>query len=136
MLRRKNYAELPAPVGPYAHAVACNGLLFVSGITAFGTPESTRDIARQASACFAQLARIAEAEGTTLAALVKVTLFVTSLDDLASLREVLARTYGQHLPASSLVRVSGLFAPDLSIEVEAVLALQSSLGAAAAVPGG
>ena len=41
----------------------------------------------------------------------------------AQLREVLYRNYGEHLPASSLVQVSGLFSTDLRIEIEAIFAL-------------
>lgn len=126
MLQRKNYSELGEPVGPYVHAVRHDRSLFLSGVTAFGTPAAQADIGQQARACFAQIARIAAAEGTTLASLVKVTLFVTSLEDLQTLRAALFETYGAHLPASSLVRVAGLFAPELRIEVEGILALGAS----------
>lgn len=125
-LERKNYPQLVAPVGPYVHAVECNGFLFLSGITAFGSASATLSLGEQARECFAQIASIAAAEGTTLAALVKVTLFVTNLDEIERLREALFETYGKHLPASSLVRVSGLFAPELLIEVEAILGLGSA----------
>ena len=73
----------------------------------------------------ANLLGIATAEGTDLSALLKVTIFVTTLEDLAGLRMVLAKHCGSHLPASSLVVVSGLFAPTLNIEIEAVLALDN-----------
>lgn len=121
-LERKNYAHLPTPVGPYVHAVKCNGLLFVSGLSAFGSPAQRRGIAEQAEAIFEQLASIAAAEQSSLRSLVKVTLFVTRLDDLDALRGALFRRYGSDLPASSLVQVKGLFAPELQIEVEAILA--------------
>lgn len=53
----------------------------------------------------------------------KVTLFVTSFEDIDALRQVLFHYYGDHLPASSLVQVSALFSSDLKIEIEAVMAL-------------
>ncbi|WP_312204652.1 RidA family protein, partial [Mixta calida] len=80
-------------------------------------------IAAQAEAIFHQLNVIASAEGTSLHALLKVTIFVTSLREIDALRAVLYRHFGDHLPASSLVQVSQLFSPDLSIEIEAILAL-------------
>jgi len=125
MLERKNYPELGDPVGPYVHAVASNGLLFVSGVTAFGTAAARGSIEQQARACFAQIARIATAERTDLASLVKVTLFVTSFEHLEGLRTALFEIYGTDVPASSLVCVAGLFAPELLIEVEGILALPS-----------
>ncbi|WP_438043660.1 RidA family protein [Sorangium sp. So ce128] len=122
-MERKNYPALGDPAGPYVHAVEHNGLLFLSGLTAFGSPAQKGSVSEQAEAIFSQIASIARAEGVGLDAIAKVTIFVTSLDELVALRETLFRIYGAALPASSLVRVAGLFSPDLKIEVEAVLAL-------------
>ncbi|OQP36067.1 hypothetical protein B2J69_00395 [Pantoea latae] len=72
---------------------------------------------------FQQFLHIAQAENSTLSALIKVTIFITSFDDIDALRQVLFRYYGDHLPACSLVEVSRLFSPDLRIEIEAVMAL-------------
>ena len=54
---------------------------------------------------------------------IKMTMFITSFDEITELRQVLYRNYGEHLPASSLVEVSRLFSPDLKIEIEAILGL-------------
>jgi len=105
------------------HAVKHGDTLYVSGLTAFGTPAQQGDIAEQAEAIFSQLKLIADAEQTSLAALLKVTIFITAFTDIAALRAVLFRHYGSHLPASSLVQVSGLFSADLRIEIEAIFAL-------------
>jgi 2-iminobutanoate/2-iminopropanoate deaminase len=122
-LQRKNYSQLARPVGAYVHAVEANGMLYLSGLTAFGMPEQGQGLAAEARAVFTQIGLIAEAEGTSLASLVKVTIFVTSLDDLSALRAALFEIYGENLPASSLVKVEGLFSPKIHIEVEAVLSL-------------
>ncbi|WP_437536785.1 RidA family protein [Sorangium sp. So ce726] len=122
-MERKNYPALGDPVGPYVHAVEHNGFLFLSGLTAFGSPAQKGSVSEQAEAIFSQIASIARAEQVGLDAIAKVTIFVTSLDDIVALRETLFRIYGTALPASSLVRVAGLFSPDLKIEVEAVLAV-------------
>ena len=120
---RKNYPQLGDVKAPYVHAVKHGGTLYVSGLTAFGTAAQKGSISEQAEAIFTQLHQIAEAEGITLASLLKVTLFVTSLKEIDSLRTVLFRHFGQHLPASSLVEVSGLFSPDLSVEIETIFVL-------------
>ncbi|MGD1953370.1 MAG: hypothetical protein ACFB14_27550 [Leptolyngbyaceae cyanobacterium] len=44
-VERKNYPHLDAPVGPYVHGVSYNGLLFLSGLTAFSTPTQSQDLA-------------------------------------------------------------------------------------------
>jgi len=121
-LQRKNYACLGAPVGPYVHGVRHGGLLFLSGLTAYGTAAQTRGLSEQADAIFEQISLVAAEEGTSLASLVKVTIFVTGFYGVDELRKVLLRRYGADLPASSLVQVSALFSPDLHVEIEAILA--------------
>ena len=122
-ISRKNYPHLEQPVGPYVHAVKHNGLLYLSGLSAFGSVAQGSDIASQAQAIFSQIESIAVAEKTDLSSLIKVTIFVTTFDEIAKLREVLFQYYGSHLPASSLVQVARLFSPEISIEIEAILAV-------------
>lgn len=122
----KNYPHLNAPVGPYVHAVSYNGLLFLSGLTAFNTPAQNGALATQAKTVFAQIKSILEAENANFNNLLKVTIFVTELGEVEELRNVLFSYYENNLPASSLVQVKSLFAPELKIEVEAIVALTST----------
>ncbi len=123
MPERKNYPQLGEVKAPYVHAVKHGETLYVSGLTAFGTAAQQGDMAEQAEAIFNQLRAVAAAEHTSLASLLKVTIFITSFTEITALREVLYRNYGEHLPASSLVQVSGLFSTDLRIEIEAIFSL-------------
>ncbi|MGC0949141.1 RidA family protein [Pantoea agglomerans] len=123
MPERKNYPQLGEVKAPYVHAVKHGATLYVSGLTAFSTAAEQGDMAEQAEAIFDQLRAVAAAEHTSLASLLKVTIFITSFTEITALREVLYRNYGEHLPASSLVQVSGLFSTDLRIEIEAIFAL-------------
>ena len=122
-VERKNYEKLAPPVGPYSHAVKYGNTLYLSGLTAYGTEAQGKSMAEQARAIFSQLKIIAQAEGSDLSSLIKVTVFITDFTQAQELREELFRQYGGNLPASSLVEVSKLFAPDVSIEIEAVLGL-------------
>jgi len=122
-IERINYPALGEVKAPYVHAVKQGNILYVSGLTAFGSVAQSGSIAEQAEVIFQQFQHIAEAEKTTLSALLKVTIFITSFADIDALRKVLFRYYGDHLPASSLVEVSRLFSPELKIEIEAILAL-------------
>jgi 2-iminobutanoate/2-iminopropanoate deaminase len=122
-VERINYPELGEVKAPYVHAVKHNDTLYISGLTAFGTAAQKGNIAEQADTVFSQIKTIARAEGTDFSRLIKVTIFITSFAEIDALRQVLYHHYGEHLPASSLVEVSRLFAADLKIEIEAVLAL-------------
>nr|WP_314688297.1 RidA family protein [uncultured Pantoea sp.] len=70
---RKTYPRLGEITAPYVHAVKHGETLYVSGLTAFGTPAQHQGIAMQAEEIFRQIRHIARAEGTDLSALIKVT---------------------------------------------------------------
>lgn len=123
-IERKNYPHLEKPVGPYVHAVKYNGLLFLSGLTAFDSSTQKGSLPEQADVIYSTIASIAAAENTELTKIIKVTIYVMSFDDIEPLRTILFKHYGSALPASSLVQVSRLFSSDLKMEVEAVIAVK------------
>jgi 2-iminobutanoate/2-iminopropanoate deaminase len=127
MIQRSNYAGLTAPAGPYSTAVRHNDSLYLSGMTAFGTDAQGQGLAREAEAIMGQIKQVARAESLTLQNLVKVTIYVTTLDDLDGLRKVLTRHYEGAFPASSLVRVAGLFSPEVSVEMEALFGMEAAV---------
>ena len=120
---RKNYPELGEVKAPYVHSVKHGNTLYISGLTAFGTRAQQAGIGAQAEEVFTQIRTVAQAEGIDFSSLIKVTIFITSFDELDELRKVLYRNYGDCLPASSLVEVSRLFSADLKIEIEAIFGL-------------
>jgi enamine deaminase RidA (YjgF/YER057c/UK114 family) len=75
----------------------------------------------QTRLAFENVARALAAEGAAFADVVKLTFFVTAVDELATVRAVRdAFVDTARPPTSSLVQVAGLIRPDLLIEVEAV----------------
>lgn len=122
-IQRQNFETLGLPVGPYTHAVLHADTLYTSGFTAFGTKAQMSGAGEQTHAVLGQLAYLAAQYDKTLADLVKVTVFATDPADIPAIRDALAAGYGNTVPASSLVMVSGLFAPELRVEIEAVFGL-------------
>jgi enamine deaminase RidA (YjgF/YER057c/UK114 family) len=123
LIKRTNYPQLPKPGGPYVHAVRHADTLYISGLTAFTTEAQGRKASHQARAILEQLATIAASEGTNLKSLVKISVFLTDIADLAAIREVLFDYLDGALPACSLMAVSALFSPELNVEIEAILTL-------------
>ena len=123
-LQRKNYPALGEPIGPYVHAVKHGNTLYLSGLTAFGTEAHAATIEIQAREIFRQIEIVASAEGSSLKDLIKITSFVTDMSGMMELRDALLDICGENLPASSLIHVAGLFAPDLKIEIEAIIAVK------------
>ena len=122
-IERNNYHSLAEPVGPYVHAVKYNDTLYISGVTAFGTNAQSESIENQAREIFNQIDKIAKEESSSLKNIIKVTVFVTDLSSMNELRNTLFDIYGGNLPASSLIKIAGLFSEDLKIEVEAIVAI-------------
>eukprot|EP00630_Chrysocystis_fragilis_P003451 CAMPEP_0197394980 /NCGR_PEP_ID=MMETSP1165-20131217/6271_1 /TAXON_ID=284809 /ORGANISM="Chrysocystis fragilis, Strain CCMP3189" /LENGTH=132 /DNA_ID=CAMNT_0042920723 /DNA_START=80 /DNA_END=478 /DNA_ORIENTATION=+ len=123
VVRKRFDAILGPPLGPYSPVVVHANSLYFSGVTAFDTPAQGQAIEMQVVEIFRKIAAVAEAEGTSLRNLVKVTLFVSDLTRISELRKALYDIYGDDIPASSLIQVAALFSPEVTIEVEAIVAL-------------
>jgi enamine deaminase RidA (YjgF/YER057c/UK114 family) len=121
-----NEPTFTAPADPagYSHAVSlpAGRLVWTSGQIAVDADGSVpAGWEAQTRLVFAKVGRALAAAGAGWADVVKLTLFVVDVAELATVRAVrdefidVARP-----PTSSLVRVAGLVRPDLLIEVEAV----------------
>ena len=124
-IERKNYTELGEVLGPYTHSAIHNKTLYTSGLTAFGSSAQKEEIEAQTRAIFSQLDHICQTHNSTLKNLIKVTIFVSDLSEIESLRSTLFDLYGSDIPASSLIKVDALFSADLKIEIEAIIGLDS-----------
>jgi len=114
--------ELGEPVSHYTDAVSFGQLLFVSGRLGID-PESQAvpdDVVDQARIVFANIGRVLEAAGASFADVLKVTVFLTDINDRPKVNPVRREFFGEHRPASTLVEVSRLVRPDAKIEVEAI----------------
>ena len=118
--------DLCEPISHYTDAVRFGNLLFISGmvgVDAQGRVVGRGDVVAQARATFDNMKRILEAEGASFADVLKVTVYLRNVEDRARINPVRAEFFGDARPASTLVEVSKLVAPELLIEVEAVAGL-------------
>jgi 2-iminobutanoate/2-iminopropanoate deaminase len=117
-----------APISHYAHPVRADGpMLFVSGVVPVdeqGRLVGGDDIVEQARAVFRNLGAVLAAGGATFADVVKVSVFLTDIDDRPLINPVRQEAFGAARPASTLVEVSRLAVPGAKIEVEAVAVLR------------
>jgi 2-iminobutanoate/2-iminopropanoate deaminase len=119
---RTEAAPAPFQGAPYSQAIKANGFVFVSGQLSLrpGDKELTAgDIGPQTEQVFANLRAILEAAGTSLANLVKTTVFLQNLDDFAGMNEVYSKHVGEQPPARSTVEVAKLPSGAL-VEIEAI----------------
>jgi 2-iminobutanoate/2-iminopropanoate deaminase len=117
---------MSVPLSHYTDAVRAGDLLFVSGVVPVdgeGRLVGGDDVAEQARAVFEGLRRVLAAAGAGPQDVVKVTLFLTDVDDRPTINPIRQDFFGDTRPASTLVEVSRLAVPDARLEVEAVAVL-------------
>jgi 2-iminobutanoate/2-iminopropanoate deaminase len=121
-------AGLPEPFSHYTDAVRAGELVFVSGCVSVdeeGKVVGVGDVVAQARQVFANIGLCLEAAGASFADVVKVTTFLTDIEDRARINPVRQEVFGDARPASTLVEVSALVLPELLIEVEVVAVVPS-----------
>jgi enamine deaminase RidA (YjgF/YER057c/UK114 family) len=129
-ITRVNPPELGTPPG-YSQIVevAASRIIFIAGQTALdrdGNVIGKGYFTAQAAQVFHNLAIALQARGCTAANLVKLTVFLTDVENLGPYREARNRFFGAvtppAAPAVTLVEVSKLYGPDFLIEIEAIAA--------------
>lgn len=119
---------LPEPFSHYTDAVRAGNLLFISGCVALdadGKLVGEGDVVGQARQVFENIGLCLAAGGATFADVVKLTTFLTDVEDRARINAVRQEFFGDARPASTLVEVSALVLPEFLIEVEAVAVVPS-----------
>ena len=101
----------PAPVGPYSQGVILDGWIWTSGQVALD-PSTGKvvgdDAAAQADRTLQNLRAILEAGGSGLEHVVRATVYLTNMDDFASVNAVYAKYFPAPCPARVCVEVSRL----------------------------
>jgi 2-iminobutanoate/2-iminopropanoate deaminase len=116
-------AGQPEPISHYTDAVLAGDLLFVSGcvpVDADGRLVGGDDVVAQARQTFANVGAVLAAGGSSFADVVKVTIFLTDVDDRPEINPIRQEFFGETRPASTLIEASRLAIPGAKIEVEAV----------------
>ncbi len=113
--------DAPTPTGPFNQAVVAGGLVFTAGQAGRDrTTGQMGDLADQTAWALRNLDAILRAAGSSLAAAVKLTIFVRDDQDASQVNEPYRAAFSGDLPARSLVYVSRLKGPDMLVEIEAV----------------
>ena len=116
----------PAAIGTYSQAIKSGALVFLSGQIPLdpATMEVIDgDFATRARQVFKNLQAVAEAAGGDLNNIVKLTIFLTDLDNFAAVNSVMEEFFTQPFPARAAVGVASL-PKGVDVEADAILALQ------------
>ena len=114
--------KAPKAIGPYSQAIEAAGLLFASGqipivpatgeIVAGGIEEQTMQVLSNVEAILA-------AKGLGFSDGVKTTVFLSDMNDFATVNGIYAKAFVENPPARSCVQVARL-PKDVKIEIETI----------------
>jgi reactive intermediate/imine deaminase len=115
--------KAPKAIGPYSQAVAANGTVYLSG--QIGLDPATGQlvaggIEAEARRVFANLAAVAEAAGSSLAAAVRVTIYLTDFGHFAVVNGIMQEFFSEPYPARVTIAAAGL-PRGAAIEVDCIL---------------
>ena len=129
MTRREIRVDgLADPISHYTDAVVAGDLLFVSGLVGVdrhGVLVGGDDVAAQARQVFANMRGVLDEAGCRFEDVVKVTVYLTDVDDRPKINPVRQEVFGDARPASTLVEVSRLAVPGAMVEIDAVALIPS-----------
>ncbi len=121
----------PDPYEPFrlSQGFRVGELLLVSGQAAIdehGAIVGAGDFDAQAEQVFRNLERVLAAGGSSLADVVKVTIFLTDMANFPKIVELRGRWFTPPYPADTIVEVTALALPELEIEIEAIAVVRGA----------
>ena len=117
--------DAPVAIGTYSQAVRTGHLVFLSGQIPLLPDDMTvveGDFEARARQVFSNLSAVAKAAGGDLNDIVKLTIFLTDLDNFATVNTVMEDFFEQPYPARAAVGVASL-PKGVDVEADAILAL-------------
>jgi enamine deaminase RidA (YjgF/YER057c/UK114 family) len=122
MIRRATSPHVPEPPPErWSNCLVCDGIAYVSGMTArAGDKVSGNDEYEQSKAIFTKIKHMLEAAGGAMADVVKITVYVTDIKNNTKVWQARREFFKGDFPASTLVEVSALAAPEILVEIEAI----------------
>ena len=115
----------PAAIGTYSQAIRSGNLVFMSGQIPLdpATMEIVDgDFEARARRVFESLKAVSEAAGGSLNQIVKLTIYLTDLDNFATVNSVMSEYFDEPFPARAALGVKSL-PKGVDVEAEAILAL-------------
>lgn len=117
--------QAPQAIGSYSQAVYAGDLLFASGQIALDpmTGEMVNEnFTAETKRVFDNIKGLAEAADLSLVNVVKLTVYLTDLNDFTALNEIMSEYFDEPFPARAAVQVAAL-PKGATVEVDAIFSL-------------
>ena len=112
----------PQAIGPYSQAVVAGGFVYASGQVGFDPATGQfveGGVREQTAQALRNLSKVLEAAGSSLARVVKTTVFLADMNDFAAMNETYAGFFTEDPPARSTVQAARL-PRDARVEIDVV----------------
>lgn len=119
----------PEAIGPYSQAIISGDLLFCSGQIGIdpASGELAESLEAQVKRAFQNLASVLQAAGAGFEDVVRMTVYLASMDDFAAMNQIYAGLFTQSPPARSTIAAKTLPRNAL-FEVDAIATLPKRAG--------
>ena len=111
------------PERTWSNCLVVGKHVYIAGMTARSSEFNTivgENAYEQSKVIFGKIRALIEAAGGTMADIVKVNIFLTEINDRQQVWEARREFFEGDFPVSTLLEVSKLVHPDMSVEIEAV----------------
>ena len=112
----------PAAIGPYSQGISADSFLFLSGQVALDPATGqlvAGDIRAQTERVLKNLEAVLQAAGSSMAAVVRTTVYLADMNDFAAMNDVYARFFPAPPPARSTVQAARL-PRDARVEIDVI----------------
>jgi 2-iminobutanoate/2-iminopropanoate deaminase len=120
--------QAPKAIGPYSQAVISNGLAFLSGQIPLDPATGQLiegDIAAQTARVLDNLKAVLEACGSSLARVVKTTVYLKDMAEFTRMNETYATYFPDNPPARATVEAARL-PRDVRVEIDCIATVEDS----------
>ena len=118
-------AAAPGAIGPYSQGIIAGNLVFCSGQVPLDPATGqlvSGTIEEETQRVMENISAVLEAAGTSLARVVKTTIFLADMNDFAAVNAAYGAYFPQDPPARSTIQVARL-PRDVRVEIEAIALL-------------
>ena len=122
MLQKISTDKAPAAIGPYSQGIVLGNIFFASGQIPIDPATGafpSEDIAAQTRQSLLNLKAIIEANGMTMADVVKTTVLLADINEFGAMNEVYGEFFAEPYPARAAFQVAAL-PKNARVEIEAV----------------
>jgi len=103
--------QAPTAIGPYSQAIVSDGTVFTAGQIALDPKTGAivgTTTAEQTDQVLKNLEAILKTAGSSLALVVKTTVYLLDMADFPAMNEVYAKHFGAHKPARTTIQAAAL----------------------------